>query len=248
MITLSNVDLELMRKSGRILAETLEYIEDFIEPGLSTLDVSNKAEEIIRSHEGATPAFLGYKGFTGAACVSVNDQVVHGVPTDLLIKDGDIVSVDCGVIYEKHFSDACRTVLVGEVSPRTRKLVKITKQSLDLGIEAAVLGNRVSDISYAVQKHVERKGFKVSLEFVGHGIGLVLHGEPQVPNYGPPGRGPVLEEGMCLAIEPVVFDGATKCWLGSDKWTVYSEDGNLSSHQEDTIIITKTGPEIVTRL
>jgi len=246
---LSPDDIERMRRSGRILAETLRNVTgDFIQPGVTTLDISQKAEEIIRSYEGAVPAFLGYRGFPESACVSVNDQVVHGIPNSLtVLKKGDIVSVDCGVIFQGHYSDACRTVGVGSIGARERKLLKTTEEALNKGIAAAKGGNFIGDISYAVQKHVERHRFRVSLQFVGHGIGTVLHGPPSVPNYGPPQQGPALEVGTCLAIEPVVFDGPADATVKDDKWTVVSLHGNLSAHFEDTILITEEGPEILTR-
>lgn len=242
------IDLDLMRASGKILAEVIKVVcEEWIVPGTTPFQVSKKAEEAILSYEGASPAFLGYRGFPAAACVSVNTDVVHGIPSHNIIKEGDIVSFDCGVKYKGHFSDAARTVIVGNVPERTRRLVKTTRESLDKGIEAAILGSHVSNISYAIQKHVERKGFTVSLDLTGHGIGLVLHGEPCVPNYGPPGQGPILAAGSCLAIEPVVFDGPQDVWLHQDGWTVYSRSEILSAHFEDTIIITEAGPEIITR-
>jgi len=244
----SDIDLDLMRESGRMLSETLKFLTvEYIKPGITTLDVSNMAEEFIRSYEGAVPAFLGYNGFTGSACVSVNQQVVHGVPDNTIINEGDIVSIDCGVIYKEHFSDACRTVAIGDIDPKVSKLIDVTRESLDEGIKKALVGNRIGDISYAIQRHIERNRFKVSLEFVGHGIGKVLHGPPCVPNYGPPNRGPELIAGTCLAIEPVVFDGPPDAKLAPDGWTVYSKYGNLSAHFEDTIIVTEEGPEIITR-
>lgn len=244
-----NLDLDMMRQSGRILGETLRFLdEEFIQPGVTTLDVSKKAEEIIRSYGGAVPAFLGYKGFPEAACVSLNCEVVHAIPRkEMVISSGDIVSVDCGVILEGHFTDACRTTAVGHIGSRTAKLLKVTQDALNKGIAAAWAGNRIGDISYAVQKHVERHRFKVSLDYVGHGIGLVLHGPPCVPNYGPPGIGDLIELGTCLAIEPVVFDGPTDTVLLDDRWTVVSEFNSLSAHFEETIIVTEDGPEIVTR-
>jgi methionyl aminopeptidase len=237
-----------MRACGRILRETLMFLEEYIVPGLTTNDISYKAEEIIRSYDGASPAFLGYRGYPAAACVSVNQEVVHAIPSDSrVLESGDIVSVDCGVGYEDHFTDACRTVAVGTVGVRARKLIKITREALDKGIAAAVPGGFVGDISYAIQKHVERNRLEVSLDLVGHGIGRGLHLPPSVPNYGPPGRGELLEEGACLAIEPVVFDGPSKAITQEDNWTVVSEHGNLSAHFEDTIIITAGSPEVITR-
>jgi methionyl aminopeptidase len=243
------LDLNLMRASGCILAETLEFItKKSIKPGTTAYALSKKAEELIYSHKNAKPAFLGYRGFPAAACISINEQVVHGIPRkETIIHSGDLVSIDCGVLYKGHFSDACRTVVVGEVNSCQNQLVKTTEEALEKGISAAIIGNQIGDISFAIQKHIERNKFKVSLDFVGHGIGLALHQDPIVPNYGPPGRGNYLKEGDCLAIEPVVFDGSSEVFLDKDGWTVFSKEGNPSAHFEDTIIITKNGPEIITR-
>lgn len=244
-----DIDFDLMRRSGHILAETLKFLSDnYIQPGISSLDISKKAEEIILSYDGALPAFKGYHGFPEAACVSINNQVVHAIPkADAILSIGDIVSVDCGVIFEGHFTDACRTIGIGDLEYRTKKLVKVTRDALCKGIEAIKVGNRIGDISFNVQKHVERNRFNVSLNYVGHGIGRVLHGPPCVPNYGPPGVGDLIKIGTCLAVEPVVFDGSIETILHEDKWTVLSKEGNLSAHFEDTIIVTDTGPEIVTQ-
>lgn len=246
----NTLNLDSMRASGKVLAYTLAYLENnFVRPGISSLDISKKAEEIIKDHAGCRPAFLGYNSFPECACVSINQQVVHAIPRgDIILKDGDIVSIDCGVIFDEHYSDACRTICINVRDTRLKSLVKTTKESLDKGIEAALVGKRVGDISYAIQKCVERRGFKVNLDFTGHGIGKNLHMEPRVPNYGPPGVGEILVEGACLAIEPVVFDGPTDVYLDEDQWTIYSENNNLSAHFEDTVIITSKGPEIITRL
>lgn len=246
---MSEVDLDLMRKCGRILGETLCFLEsECILPGVSTLDIAEKAHNIIRSHKGAVPAFLGYRGFPGVLCVSINEQVVHAIPfKDRIVKSGDIVSIDCGVEYEGHFTDACRTIAVGDVGAHTRKLIKTTREALDRGVAAVKVGNHIGDISYAIQKHVERHRFRVSRHFVGHGIGRVLHGPPVVPNYGPPGAGEPILAGTCLAIEPVVFDGSAEAHTQDDGWTVVSLEGNLSAHWEDTVIATEEGPEIITR-
>jgi len=244
----SDLDLSLMRKSGHILAETLRsLVNEYIVPGITAKGISDRAEEIIRSYDGAIPAFVDYNGFKWSACVSVNEQVVHSIPTNKVLKDGDIVSVDCGVLYHKHYTDACRTVGVGKITDQLQHLLDTTDRSLSLGIEKAVVGGSIGDISYAIQKHVERNGFDVSLEFVGHGIGKKLHQQPCVPNYGLPGGGQRLESGTCLAIEPVVFDGPTDVILNDDGWTIISQCGNMSAHFEDTIIITEKGPEIITR-
>lgn len=244
-----HIDLECMRKAGYILSKTLDFITSgFVKPGLTTLEISNKAEEIIRSYSDATPAFLGYHGFPGAVCVSVNDQAVHGIPTkDTVLKEGDIVSIDGGVLYKEHYSDACRTIGVGNISNDLKNLLMVTEESLFKGISQVVVGNKIGDISYAIQKHVERNRLRVSLELVGHGIGRVLHGPPCVPNYGPPNRGEEIKLGTCLAIEPVVFDGSPDSKLDKDGWTILSKYGNMSAHFEDTVIVTKDGPEVVTR-
>jgi methionyl aminopeptidase len=244
-------ELEHMRISGRILAEALEHLTaSFIKPGVSSLDISREADRFVRQFSGAIPAFLGYRGFPEAACVSVNTQVVHTIPRDyVIISEGDLVSVDFGVIYKDHYSDACRTVIVGKPkSARDADLVATAKQALDLGIAAAVMGNRIGDISFAIQTIVERRGFSVNLNYCGHGIGRVLHTDPLVRNYGKPGTGDRLKAGMCLAIEPVIFDGDTNTVLDKDGWTVYSKHNNLSAHTEDTIIVTDNGPEIITRM
>jgi len=244
------IDLNMMRKSGSILAETLDYLfNNYIRSGVSAWDISSMGEEIIRSYEGATPAFLGYSGFPASFCVSVNEEVVHAIPRkDRVLQPGDIVSVDGGVIYEEHYSDACRTTYIEKTNKHVKKLLKTTEGALSKGIEAATAGNRVGDISYAIQHHVERNRFTVSLDFTGHGIGKELHLPPQILNYGPPGRGAVLNEGTCLAIEPVVFDGQQDVMLNDDGWTVVSSTGCLSAHFEDTIIISKGVPEVITRL
>jgi methionyl aminopeptidase len=249
MINRDTPDFSSMEKSGSILKETLRSVIEYIKPGLSTLQVSKKAEEVIRSYEGASPAFLGYKGFPGAACISVNSQMVHGVPkSSLILKEGDIISVDCGVLFQEHYTDACRTVGVGSISPNLRKLLKVTKDALDKGIEQAQAGNQVGDISWAVQRHVERNRLKVCYDFGGHGIGRILHDDPHIPNYGPPKAGEVLTAGQCLAIEPVVVEESNSWVRDSDNWTISSSSGKLSAHFEDTIYITEKGsPLILTR-
>lgn len=247
----TTLDLDAMRTSGKVLAEALNYLtESYIRPGISALDISKAANERVIRYPGATSAFLGYRGFPAAACVSVNTQVVHSIPLDsIVLEEGDLVSVDFGVVYKGHYSDACRTVIVGkERSKKELDLVTTARRSLDAGINAATIGNRVGDISFAIQSVVERCGFRVNLSFCGHGIGRVLHADPPVPNFGKPSTGDRLRVGMCLAIEPVIFDGDPSVFLDADGWTVYSRYGNLSAHTEDTIIITENGPEIITRM
>lgn len=247
---MSQLNLDYMRTSGRILAEALNTVcYSLIGPGMSAAGVSKLMGDIITSYEDSTPAFLGYHGFPAAACVSVNEEVVHGVPReDRILKEGDIVSVDCGVIYKGHYTDACRTIALGLVSTEVEKLLKGTEEAMNKGIENMVVGNHIGDISYSIQRHLERRGLKVHLDFVGHGIGHKLHQPPCVPNYGPPGRGEIIEEGMCLAIEPVVFIGNTASKILKDGWTVVSRNGNLSAHFEETVIATRNGPEVITRL
>jgi methionyl aminopeptidase len=216
---------------------------------MSASGVSKLIEEIITSYDEATPAFLGYNGFPAAACVSINEEVVHGVPRDdRIIQEGDIVSVDCGVNYKGHFTDACRTVAVSDVDKDILNLINSTEEALNKGIQKAQVGARIGDISNAIQKHVERRGLKVHLEFTGHGIGFNLHQLPCIPNYGPSGRGEIIREGMCLAIEPVIFMGNTASHVLKDGWTVVSRDSGLSAHFEDTIIVTSVGPEVITRM
>jgi methionyl aminopeptidase len=216
---------------------------------MSAVGISNLMQEIIMSYDDSTPAFLGYHGFPAAACVSINDEVVHGLPREgSIIKEGDIVSVDCGVIYRGHYTDACRTIAIGPVAKEVQDLLKYTEESMNKGIDKMLVGNKIGDISYAIQRHVERRGLKVHLDYTGHGIGHKLHQTPCVPNYGPPGRGDIIHEGMCLAIEPVVFIGDTATRTLKDGWTVISKNGNLSAHFEETIIATKEGPEVITRL
>jgi methionyl aminopeptidase len=244
----TNLDLDMMRASGKILSLVLNKLtKEYLMPGVTPLELDQKAEEIIRSYSNATPAFFGYSGFKNTACISVNSQVVHGVPSKKPLEEGDIVSIDCGVVFSGHFTDACRTASVGECDHRKTALIEVTKRSLDKGIKQAVVGNHISDSSFAIQHYVERSGFSVSRNYCGHGIGWKLHQDPKIPNFGVPKTGPLYQEGGCYAIEPVVFDGPTKVFLYDDGWTVGSFYGNFSAHFEDTIIVTKKGPEIITR-
>lgn len=242
------VDLNLMRYSGKILATLLNQINNWIVPGVTPVSISKRTGEFICSFSGATPAFLGYHGFPAAACISVNEEVVHAIPSERILQEGDVVKFDCGVLLDGHYTDACRTLALGEIPERTRRLIKTTKESLDKGIEAIKPGKQIGDISYNIQRHVERKGFNVHLVYVGHGIGRELHMSPSVPNYGPPAQGELLIEGMCLAIEPVVFDGSTETRVRADRWTAYSPEKISSAHFEDTIIVTNNGVEIITRI
>jgi len=236
-----------MRTSGRMVAEVLEMLERHVAPGVTTLELNRLAEDQCRKWK-ARPAFKGYGGFPFTICASPNDRVVHGFPNAEPLKDGEILSIDFGLIYDGFYGDAAVTLPVGEIDDSTRLLLDVTRRSLADGIAAAVNNGRLSDISHAVQKRVESAGFSVVREFVGHGIGSQLHEDPQIPNYGPPARGPKLKSGMTLAIEPMVNVGSPAVRVLEDGWTAVTLDGRLSAHFEHTIAITDRGPEILTRL
>ena len=239
-------EVDILRKAGKILSSIVIQLQSSLTSGISTKDIDLKAEELVRQNK-VTAAFKGYHGFPGVACVSVNEVVVHGIPGPRVIKDGDIVSLDIGIIYEGYYSDMAVTVPIGNISPETKRLLDVTKASLFRGIEQARAGNRLSDISFAVQSFVEMHGFSVVRDFVGHGIGRALHEEPEIPNYGRAGQGPVLQEGMVFAIEPMVNMGTHRTKTLSDGWTVVTEDGKPSAPFEQTIVITARGPEILTQ-
>lgn len=241
----NNQEIDLMRKAGKIVAETLLLVEEKVRPGITTAELDRIAEEFITKH-GAKPSFKGLYGFPASLCISVNEQVVHGIPGGYVLKDGDIISVDCGANINGFHGDAARTFGVGNISEEANKLINVTKESFFKGIEYAKVGNRLTDISHGIQSYVEASGFSVVRDFVGHGIGRVVHEDPEVPNYGRPGRGPKLVEGMALAIEPMVNVGSYKVKTLSDDWTVVTSDGSLSAHYENTIVILPDGPEILT--
>jgi methionyl aminopeptidase len=242
----SEKEIELMRESGRILANVLEQLKSYVHPGISTLEIDRKCSEIIRSYD-CIPSFLNYNGYPASICISVNDEVVHGIPTkDRILKDGDIVSLDCGVIYHGFHSDAARTLGVGEITKEARQLIEVTEQSFYEGIKYAREGYHLHEISEAIQSYVESFGFSVVRDLVGHGIGRDLHEEPQIPNFRQKRRGPKLEAGMTLAIEPMVNVGRYDVYWLEDDWTVVTEDGSLSAHYENTILITGQEPEILT--
>lgn len=246
MIVLKSRDeIERIAEACRIVAETIDALKGFVAEGLATKELERFAEGIIRER-GGKAAFKGYRGFPGSICTSVNDQVVHGIPSGLRLKRGDIVSIDIGVFYKGYFGDAAITLPVGEVSEEADRLMRVTEESLYLGIEAARDGSRVSDISCAVQGHVEKNGFSVVRAFVGHGIGKELHEEPQVPNYGPCGRGARLREGMTLALEPMVNAGGSGVRVLEDGWTAVTKDGSLSAHFEHTVAVTVEGARVLT--
>ena len=239
-------EVDILRKAGKILSSIVVQLQGSLTSGMSTKDIDLKAEELIRKNK-VTAAFKGYRGFPGVACVSVNEVVVHGIPDQRIIKDGDIVSLDLGIIYEGYYSDTAVTVPIGNVSSEVKRLLDVTQASLLRGIEQARVGNRLSDISFAVQSFVEMHGFSVVRDFVGHGIGKQLHEEPEIPNYGRAGQGPVLAEGMVFAIEPMVNMGTHRTKVLNDGWTVVTEDSKPSAHFEHTIVITSKGPEILTK-
>jgi methionyl aminopeptidase len=239
-------EVDILRKAGRILSLIITQLQSSLTSGISTKEIDLKAEELIRQHK-VISAFKGYRGFPGCTCISVNQEVVHGIPGKRIIKNGDIVSLDIGIVHEGYYSDTAITVPIGKTHPQVVRLLEVTKGSLARGIEQAKAGSRLSDISFAIQSFVEMHGFSVVRDFVGHGIGKQLHEEPEIPNYGRAGQGPVLEAGMVFAIEPMVNIGTHRTMILEDGWTVVTEDGMPSAHFEHTIVITAKGPEILTK-
>jgi methionyl aminopeptidase len=235
-----------MRAANALVAEVLAELATLVAPGVTTRDLDYAAEKLVRDG-GAEPAFKGYRGYPSTLCASVNDQVVHGIPSHRALLEGDIISLDMGVKLNGFFGDSAVTVPVGKVSEDASTLLRVTQESLEKGIAQVKLGGRVSDIGHAIQQHVEAHGFSVVREFVGHGIGAALHEEPQIANYGEPGRGPRLAEGMTLAIEPMVNIGRPAVKVLADGWTAVTKDGSLSAHFEHTVAVTKTGPLVLTR-
>jgi len=245
MIILKTPDeIAVMAKASRVVAEALAVLKDAVKSGVTTDELDRLAESEIRAR-GAMPAFKGYRNYPKTLCASVNEQVVHGIPSKRVLKEGDIVGLDLGAIVGGFYGDSAVTVGVGRIDEKTAALVRVTEESLSLAIEQAQVGNRLSDISHAVQRHVEAAGYSVVTEFVGHGIGRQLHEEPQVPNYGKPGQGPRLQSGMVLAIEPMVNMGGSAVRVLDDRWTAVTVDGSLSAHFEHTIAIQPSGPAIV---
>ena len=237
-------EIELIRESSLILSKALGEIAKVIGPGVKTIELNNLAETFIRDH-GGVPAFLNYHGFPYSLCISLNDQVVHGFPSDYELKEGDLVSVDCGVILNKYYSDSAYTFPIGEISETAKTLLRVTQECLALGVEKAVAGLRVGDIGYTVQHHAEKHGFGVVKELVGHGVGLTLHEKPEVPNYGKRGSGTKLEEGMVIAIEPMINAGRAGVKFWNDGWTVSTVDGKQSAHFEHTVAVKKGKPDIL---
>ena len=241
-------ELELMAQGGRILAATVQHLRGAVRPGMSTWELDAIAEEFIRSHDGATPAFKGLYGFPGSICASVNSEIVHGIPSKKrMLAEGDIISIDVGVGYKGYFTDSATTVGVGTISTEAQRLLDVTAASLEAGIAAAVLGNHIGDIGAAVQAVVEAAGFSVVRDLVGHGIGVEFHEEPQVPNYGKPKRREKLVPGLTIAIEPMVNVGGPATRTLPDRWTIVTLDGSLSAHFEHTVAITESGTQILTR-
>src|ERR1700685_1119188 len=243
----SSSELEKMHRAGMVVWEALQGLRQMVKPGVTTQDLDAFAEKYSADHH-ARPAFKGYRGYPSSLCTSINEQVVHGIPSaSQPVKAGDILSMDFGVEVGGYYADAAVTVPVGKVTPERAKLLEVTRESLDRAIEKVRVGNRLSDVSAAVQTWVESNGFSVVREFVGHGIGTKMHEDPQVPNYGDPGRGPRLQQGMVLAIEPMVTSGGPNVRVLEDKWTAVTEDGSDAAHFEHTVAVTSNGPWVLTR-
>ena len=241
----SAAEIEKMRAANQLVARVLEELAAMVAPGVSTADLDAAAEAKVRA-AGAEPAFKGYRGYPSTLCASVNEQVVHGIPNRRPLASGDIVSLDMGVKLAGYYGDSAVTVAVGAVSDEVRRLLRVTQEALETGIAQVRVGGRISDIGHAIQAYVEAQGFSVVREFVGHGIGAALHEEPQIANYGEPGRGPRLAEGMTLAIEPMVNMGKAAVKVLGDGWTAVTKDGSLSAHFEHTVAVTKSGPDVLT--
>lgn len=247
IIIKSKKEIELMREAGKIVADTHEVLRQAVAPGITTMELDEIAEENIKKYN-ATPSFKGYGGFSGSICASVNEEVVHGIPGNRVLKDGDIISLDIGAYYKGYHGDSAKTHGVGVISEEDRKLIEVTRESFYEGIKFARVGYRLSDISHAVQVHAEKYGYSLVRDLVGHGVGADLHEDPQVPNYGPPGKGPRLQEGMVLAIEPMVNAGRYQVKTLADGWTTITVDGKKSAHYEHTIALTSDEPLLLTKL
>lgn len=246
IICKSPAEIEKLRRAGQMARGLLEEIRLRLRPGVSTLDLEKYVEKRL-AQLGARPAFKGYRGYPCCLCVSVNDEIVHGIPSERRLKEGDIVSLDVGVVLDGYYGDSAITVPMGGIPETTQRLLRVTQEALEVGVDKARLGNRLGDISAAVQQHVEKNGYSVVREFVGHGIGRELHEEPQIPNFGQAGHGPVLKEGMVLAIEPMVNAGGAALRVLDDNWTAVTADGKLSAHFEHMVAVTRNGPDVLTR-
>src|SRR5919202_1805072 len=245
IIRKSQAELEGMARAGEVVADTLALIEEHLRPGVSMVELDRIAEDYIRSR-GATPTSKGYRGYPAALCISPNSMIVHGIPTEYRAQDGDIVSIDLGVTLDGLVADSARTLPVGDIDPEAQRLLDVCQEALAAGIDAARVGNRVSDIGQAVQTVVEDAGFSVVRSLVGHGVGRSYHEDPQIANYGPPGRGPQLLPGMTLAIEPMINAGGADIVMHADEWSISTADGSLSAHFEHTVAVTEHGPRVLT--
>jgi len=248
MVTLKSArEIAVMARAGDILARTLARLRALVRPGITTEDLDAEAEAFIRSHKGARPSFKGLYGFPKTLCVSIDEEIVHGIPSPKrVLREGSIISIDCGVFLEGLHADSATTVAVGAIAPEAQRLLDVTERCLEVGLAAAVLGNHVGDIGHAVQTVAEAAGFGVVRELVGHGIGSRFHEDPQVPNFGSPKRGPRLQAGMTLAIEPMITLGSPETRTLDDKWTVVTADGSLAAHFEHTVAVTPEGPQVLT--
>lgn len=241
----NNYEIDKMRRAGKVVGDTLSLLEEVIKPGITTAELDRFAENYILK-QGAKPSFKGYYGFPSSICTSLNSEVVHGIPGKRVLQEGDIISIDCGAYLEGFHGDAARTFPVGIISEKAAKLIRVTEDSFFEGIKKAIIGNKISDISNVIQVYAESYGYSVVREYVGHGIGMEMHEDPEVPNYGRSGRGPKLVKGMALAIEPMVNIGKFHVKTLANDWTVVTGDGSLSAHYENTIVIMEDGPEILT--
>lgn len=246
IIRKSAAEIEGMARAGQLVHETLQLCADVLEPGMSMVELDRIAEEHVRS-KGGVPTSKGYKGFPAALCISPNSMVVHGIPSAYRAQEGDLISVDLGVTLDGLVADSAVTVPVGEIDEEAQRLLDVCQEALEAGIEQARVGNRVSDISHAVQVVVEEAGFSVIRSLVGHGVGRSYHEDPQIPNYGPPGRGPLLQEGMTIAIEPMITAGGPDVYVHDDDWSISSVDESLAAHFEHTVALTANGPRILTK-
>jgi methionyl aminopeptidase len=247
IICKSPAEIEKLRRSGLLVRELLEELRQRIRPGTSTWELEQYVESRLAELK-VRPAFKGYRGYPCCLCASVNEEIIHGIPSERRLKEGDIISLDLGVLMDDYYGDAAVTIPVGPISEKAARLLRVTAEALELGVQKARLGNRLGDISATVQEHVERNGFSVVREFVGHGIGRELHEEPPIPNFGQAGYGPVLKEGMVLAIEPMVNAGGRETRIREDRWTAVTADGQYSAHFEHMVAVTRNGPDILTRV
>jgi len=241
----SEEDIKMIKKSGKILSKIMQKLQKFVRKGVTTIEIDRIAQKLIKD-ENVISAFKGYNGFPANICTSVNEEIVHGIPGEKILNDGDILSLDVGINYKGYFSDAAITLPVGRIDPKLQKIIDVTRSALSEGIKQAQVNNHLSDISYAIQTYVERQGFSIVRQFVGHGIGYSLHEDPQIPNFGLPHQGELLKKGMVFAIEPMVNMGTGECRILDNGWTAVTKDGFPSAHFEHTVAITEKGPEILT--